>query len=1633
MNDTFDLDSSLYQKPDSDIKPVEYKPLSTDPKKRKEQIELIINAIDKYYIQVKKNGRYSSPLDSVKAEKLNYYVFSLSPSDRFDLIKELDAKGMLNPDTYFFSSYNIINYYRSDEDDKYKLKFPDKKVSKMFNESDFSELKRLLEKNNLINILSINFFGYVTSEEIINYFVSRTDKNSLEFVLELSKNCNKTKPEIFKLWLDNNFSIPEDGFTLKDFENQILNLQKLSFSLSNIIKKIEKPTSKSDLKEILTTFFDYYRKLNEKIAQEPNFSLGVDKQNLLLAFKDNVGEILQEILSDSDKYGFDDSDIKNIFNILGPTLVISSIEKFKEDPQYVVDICIDLYIEEELKNSKVPLSDSLNLSSRNFIKELFLKQRKDKLNINTSKLFKEIKEHPEILPAIEFYEYILTSAWGDKISLAIEYAESRKISGNEDPLEVFYNDIINSKFLNKKEKLAVAVALKPDNYILNWDRLGMSVLEVIDFLEEQKNYEAKDSNISALSNSIFYEKLLDSNDIPLWQKRRWARFLRGDNRFKDFEKLGYNIEEIFKIIGELDDPELKSKLEEELENKIKTPGYLKSLTQEQLRKVFLYSKRFVNVDSCIHIVLNYNLGINYKHYQREVVELLKQKGSIENLVLILNSNKSDLINMINMPFLEDFFESEKVKKASDDAIMKLLNIKDKVRFFDPERFTEISIKKLENIETVHSIICHLYPNIKELTQGEFCSKLISDSTEINPTLFDQAFFYISDEEKIQIINKGENFGYNILSYLLCNPDKFGNTHKAYAQYIDFLNLILAEAQNNGTYEDMAVYINSFGQGFKYFLSNPEKFQREMYEDYLALFSIMLYSDKKLVDYKNDLYERIDLYSLIPPKHEILKSLNFDQRILHSLSKIPSETLLVKSLKILSKNIKSLSELENNDNTQVQKEKFDNLENIYNDYGKNIPLNIYSQIYFESNADIEIIKKFNELYKNKLNKELEDSLFYLIINSFTAKNNYIKSKIHEYIFALDFKNKDQIARDLKSLRLLLVIDSLGELKGNDLKEFQLLFGEYSEDYEEKAKNYLIENYKKLLPDLEKDKIIQIINFYPDIEPFFTYAASGNADLNYLTEIMSFLNPGNTEGWKNWRYDTSNPLSADQLGGLSDSEIMLWTQDSVIFLENYYTDIGLYDEAVKNSRAQIISFINKLTQEHESLKISPLILNSINEIKNFDFSRFSLDEFYQMINKIQNSVLEMSQEVKYIQGYYNNVEKLFKFFDNLLDEKDSIALTDRYLEGLIKFLSTIGGNNEYFNGLFTFNPEIIEQITQNFEKAKKESTIIGYGGISISTLDRVLPVNIQNNILEAFKQVRKNFQLTKTNLEKRGIQTDAPNIKNISRDLSFINDICNILSISTSEIKQGKFNRPTSSKELQTVISDIVTRFGLSEEEILSYKTRISSELSKQDIIGTKMDIAIFITDNPYLLFNIGKYPLGSGSCQNYEGGHLNSALLGYVGDAHSKAVFALDLSKLGPELRAKLETEGIQSIINTPYEIEILEAIVARSIIKLAQVTETDDYNEERTFPGIYIEPNYTSVNKLQQSLLTAMVDAVVVSYARPMSIGVYSGFGDSAIKIPKSRNPHGQYEDGAAGNAGYGGMGIERDDYYLDDGGERFY
>lgn len=188
--------------------------------------------------------------------------------------------------------------------------------------------------------------------------------------------------------------------------------------------------------------------------------------------------------------------------------------------------------------------------------------------------------------------------------------------------------------------------------------------------------------------------------------------------------------------------------------------------------------------------------------------------------------------------------------------------------------------------------------------------------------------------------------------------------------------------------------------------------------------------------------------------------------------------------------------------------------------------------------------------------------------------------------------------------------------------------------------------------------------------------------------------------------------------------------------------------------------------------------------------------------------------------------------------------------------------------------------------------------------------------------------------------------------------------------------------------------------------ISSRIKlKKDNNDTNRHI-IIETSLPDMSALSGKYPVNSGSCQNLETGSYRQGLMGYILDPQIKVIYVLDERKVSEELNDILRNGDFENALWDKNAEELLKAAQSRAIIRIG-ATEADKQS------AIVIEPIYTSGLLSKSDSESMILDHIKANYLGH-SFRVFKSNGSEEVRISKSRNDWGQYDDyiGAKGNTG---------------------
>jgi len=192
----------------------------------------------------------------------------------------------------------------------------------------------------------------------------------------------------------------------------------------------------------------------------------------------------------------------------------------------------------------------------------------------------------------------------------------------------------------------------------------------------------------------------------------------------------------------------------------------------------------------------------------------------------------------------------------------------------------------------------------------------------------------------------------------------------------------------------------------------------------------------------------------------------------------------------------------------------------------------------------------------------------------------------------------------------------------------------------------------------------------------------------------------------------------------------------------------------------------------------------------------------------------------------------------------------------------------------------------------------------------------------------------------------------------------------------------------------------------YQELVSKLESIKRIGARKTTILLsYLTDHPKTLLEIGKYPVST--CQDYEStGSWNKALLGYVLDAHIKA---LVLREIEIETEEEIREENLnQAKVELDEEKETIKITLpsgktiegkiskpkARSIVMLGKTTKNK--------PVLLKEPLYPKELSVNESLIK-ILDEPLKKVQEELGLEIV--YSSNGIVLPPSHNPAGYYQE----------------------------
>lgn len=681
---------------------------------------------------------------------------------------------------------------------------------------------------------------------------------------------------------------------------------------------------------------------------------------------------------------------------------------------------------------------------------------------------------------------------------------------------------------------------------------------------------------------------------------------------------------------------------------------------------------------------------------------------------------------------------------------------------------------------------------------------------------------------------------------------------------------------------------------------------------------------------------------------------------------------------------------------------------------------------------DVMKKFQALYKTLRREGSKRDILLSAIASCHNIQSELLDLVVEKLSDINFEKKedsDKLARILKLTAFLNSIQNI--ISHSDYHDESDYNYEYEESEGESDQNLPLsvpDNIKEIfegqitnLSELENllsvaattqiqeilpnenitaEKVEKVIEQWTDIEPIFTYLKRHPNLKTYIAEMFASFD--SNENWKAWRYNLEDRTVKKQVGHLSPEQLEIWQNNHVAEVGDFEIQEGSSSKPEQVRRILIDAVvrdrhINNEQAEGARLPLAQRILEKalLGLDENTEQGQKNLAETTKQVNDLASKL-----DVLILSANSSRVEQTL----------NSILPPDKNLTPSSKIENSLKALRPFLS------PENFEVIWQIY-KDIPEKTAISSSVLITPDVRQAVAVKLQT-----VKQQAGEISSSAIWQELELPSSTVPEISTIYQKRAELKAVLELLRLTNLNSRQIALNILTEGKKKEEGSSITSTIDNLKkvfkDSAFMQDLKNIEFILKEQTQFIGKRRLAMVLSDNPSFLWQAGKYPIGNGSCQHYAEGSMSSSLMGYVGDAHIKVSYLFDINSLPENLKTKIK-DGVPlgEIINQAKPPEILQAVVARSIVKVGK--------DERNKPAIFMEPTYSVINKGDISMdryFNLFTDLFVVE---PMKSKLYRGSGSEKLNIPPSRNPEGQYEDGAVGNAQNAGMGIQTSSYTI--------
>lgn len=694
---------------------------------------------------------------------------------------------------------------------------------------------------------------------------------------------------------------------------------------------------------------------------------------------------------------------------------------------------------------------------------------------------------------------------------------------------------------------------------------------------------------------------------------------------------------------------------------------------------------------------------------------------------------------------------------------------------------------------------------------------------------------------------------------------------------------------------------------------------------------------------------------------------------------------------------------------------------------NVPMAAFERVCYlaDRTENSGVIIWFNTLYADAKGESNQANLLYAITHACEVENQVLLERFMSLLVGMNPQAKEAVAECTAAMRKVTFIDSIPRLvnaRGYDhngdehadhdedsadnqvSQQASISFGQIFEgkvsswnEMNRRLSDAVSIAFKKVLPhpDITANKIEAVTTRWGDLEPIFTYMRRYPQLRSYVAEMVVHFD--NTESWKGWRYDIKNPKVRDQIGWLTETQRGAWIRD-------YIAEVG--------------DFEVKAGETSKPAQIRQLLLDAIagdrhlaNEQAAGAQFPWSQDILGRAFGKI---MANPDQARELVDAEMRSVEKYESAIDSVVLANGAQKI-DQLLSGLLVPGDVVPVNSRSKNALKTLKPYLTDDAYLSLIKKIKFS-----GGSPVPS-DVLLPAEMRTAVQERIHLAQSDAQKSEDLLRDIGLSLSSP-LPELYKRRAEAQAVKNLLRLTVLEPRNIALNLLAEGKKkgeggtIVAALTDLKKVYKGSG--FLQDIGNIEAVLTQSAEDTGKRQLALVVSDNPSLLWQSGKYPLGNGSCQHYAEGSTAQALMGYVGDAHTKVGYLFDVRALPEEFQSRMRGGvTLQAMLDDIPPLDLLRATIARSIIKILRAPNKT--------PAIFIEPVYSVVNKSNRGMDRYFELFTEFFIASEMDARVTRGGSELNLRVPASRNPSGQYEDGAYGGADHAGMGIQNGSYTL--------